>query len=188
MMQRFNARSGVFGFLVERGTEDTRTPVEDCFYDDMKPKDWLVGRGIMGDYFCPIVEEDSDIRGYRFTIETGFLQIILKGGLISLGLLLLVTVPAMINGIFFSKNILSKAAGFWILIWLISLYPANVATFSLYYFLVWISVGICYSKPIRNMSEDAIRECMGLASITNVYDNESKILQHSSQYSSHLKS
>lgn len=188
VIQRFNSRSGVFGFLVERGTEDTRTPVEDCFYDDMKTKDWIIGRGIKGDYFCPIVEEDSDIRGYRATIETGYLQIILKGGIVSLGLLLLVTVPAMIRGIFFSKNLLSKAAGCWILIWLISLYPANVATFSLYYFLVWISVGICYSRTITEMSENQVRECFGLANITDVEKTENDILQHSSQKSFNLKS
>jgi hypothetical protein len=156
--ERFTNKSGVFGFLVERGTEDTRTPVEECFYDDMKERDWIIGRGMAGEYFCPIVEEDADIKGYRAAIETGYLQIILNGGMISLGLLLLMAVPAIICGIFFSKNILSKAAGFWILLWMLSLYPANVATFSLNYILVWISIGICYSGTIRNMPESVIKQ------------------------------
>jgi hypothetical protein len=151
-------KNNLFSFLAERGTEDTRTPVEDCFNDDMKQKDWLIGRGINAEYFCPIVDEDGDIHGYRQAIETGYLQVILNGGFISIGLMLLVSLPAIICGIFFSKNMLSKAAAMWILIWLLSLYPANVATFSLNYILVWISIGICYSKFIRNMPDVFLKE------------------------------
>jgi len=162
VQQAFSEKSKLFGFLAERGTEDTRTPVEECFYDDMGRKDWIVGRGMNGEYFCPIVEEDADIKGYRAAIETGYLQIILDGGIVSLALILLIAVPAMICGIFFSKNVLSKAAGFWILLWVLSLYPANVATFSLNYFLVWISIGICYSKTIRKMPEEIVRKAFNL--------------------------
>lgn len=158
VQEAFTQKSTVFGFLSERGTEDTRSPVEECFYDDMETKDWIVGRGMNGEYFCPIVEEDADIRGYRRAIETGYLQIILNGGMISLGLILLMAVPAMICGIFFSKNVLCRACGFWILLWILSLYPANVATFSLNYILVWVAIGICYSKKIRNIPEEIMKQ------------------------------
>jgi hypothetical protein len=67
-------------------------------------------------------------------------------------------VPAMFKGLFYSKNILSKAAGIWILLWLTDLYPATINTFTLNYLLVWISVAICYSKTIRNMPDSAIKE------------------------------
>jgi hypothetical protein len=53
---------------------------------------------------------------------------------------------------------LSKAAGIWIFLWICYLYPARVSTFTLHYILVWVSVGICYSKTIRNKSETAIEE------------------------------
>ncbi len=147
----------IFGFLLERGEEDTRTIVELYFYADMKTTDWIVGKGIDGSYYCPIIAQDA-VTDYRAVIETGYLQIILKSGIISLALLLLVTVPAIFMGIFNSKNTLSKAAGIWILLSLISLYPATVNTFTLRYLLVWISVGICYSKQIRNIPEDFIKE------------------------------
>jgi hypothetical protein len=91
-------------------------------------------------------------------IETNYLQIILKGGIISLGLLLLIIVPACIKGIFYSKNMLSKAAGIWILLWIFCLYPANVDTFTMNYLLVWMCVGICYTKKIRNMPDDFIKQ------------------------------
>ncbi len=147
------------GFLYNRTDEDTRSPVELLFYDDMKPNDWIAGRGIDGEYFAPNIEENQ-VTNFRSVIETGYLQLILKGGLISLGLLLLITVPAIINGIFFSKNILSKAAGIWILQFIINLYPQNSVAFNLSYLLVWVSVGICYSKNIRSMSNNAIKSAL----------------------------
>ena len=148
--------SKIFSLLVERGTEDTRTGVELYFYDDMKEIDWIIGRGMGGEYYCPDITGDQ-ITNYRNLIETGYLQIILKGGIISLGLLLLMIIPAFIKGIFFSKNLLSTAAGIWILVFMISSYPAIQTWFSLNYFLVWISIGVCFSKKIRNMTDDEIK-------------------------------
>ncbi len=147
----------IFSFIAERVREDTRTGVELYFYSDMKPIDWIKGRGVNGQYYCPNVDEDA-VSNYRSVIETGYLQIILKGGLISLILLLLITIPAIFKGIFYSKNMLSKAAGIWIFLALISLYPATVDTFSMRYFLVWTSIGICYSKKIRDMPDNILRE------------------------------
>ncbi|MGN6298362.1 MAG: hypothetical protein ACTHM7_16345, partial [Ginsengibacter sp.] len=103
------------------------------------------------------IDLDTD---YRSLIETGYLQIILKGGLVRLILLLLILVPAVILGLFFSNNLLSKAAAIWILIALISLYPATVESFELQYIIVWISVGICYSKVIRRLPERQITELL----------------------------
>ena len=147
----------LLGYLANRSTADTRTVVELYFYDDMKTIDWIAGRSIQGQYFCPDLEEDQ-ATDYRSVIETGYLQIILKGGIISLGLLLLIMLPALIKGIFFSRNHLSKAAGIWIFLFLINLYPQNAVAFNFSYLLVWISVGICFSKNIRKMSDKEIRE------------------------------
>jgi hypothetical protein len=146
-----------FGFIMERGQEDTRTGVEDFFYADMKTKDWIIGKGINGQYFCPAIEQDQETN-YRSVIETGYLQLILKGGILSLGLLLLISIPAIILGLFYSQNTLSKASAIWILLALISLYPATVVTFSLRYLIVWLAIGICYSKKIRNFSDAYLKE------------------------------
>ena len=143
----------------ERATEDTRTGVEDFYYADMRFKDWVVGRGMSGMVAAPIdLEEDSMTPGYREGIETDYLNIILKGGLISFILLLLIALPAVFQGLFMSKNTLSKAAAFWIILWMISLYPTTVTTFTLNYILVWIAIAICYSKPVRNMSDQVLKE------------------------------
>jgi hypothetical protein len=146
-----------FSLITDRIYDDSRTGVEKSFYDDMNTQDWIIGKGINGQYYCPGIDL-SNLTGYRSMIETDYLNIILKGGIISLGLLLLILIPAIFKGIFRSRNLISKAAGFWIFLWLISLYPATVNTFSLNYLLVWISIGICYSNEIRSMSESRIKE------------------------------
>lgn len=147
----------IFNFLIDRGEEDTRTGVEEYMYADMSSTDWIIGKGINGEYYCPIVDNVNDPSGYRQNIETGYLQMILKGGIVNVALLLLILVPAAFKGIFKSKNILSKAAGMWILLWIIYEYPIIGVGFSMHYILVWISVGICYSKKISKLSDNTIK-------------------------------
>ncbi|MCM4156125.1 hypothetical protein [Gramella sp. AN32] len=152
-LELFNAeQDGLFGNLMDRGLEDTRSLVETCFYQDMTAKDWLLGRGLMGEYFCPGIDV-NEVTGYRGTIETDYLQLILKGGVISLFLFLLITIPAIFKGLFYSSNLLSKAAAMWIVWVLIIMYPSTIHTFTMQYILLWIAVGICYSKTIRNIPE-----------------------------------
>jgi len=136
----------------DRISEDTRSSVEEYYYADMEYNDWLIGRGMSGKVAAPIgIEDDDDISGLRDGIETDYLNIILKGGLVQLILLLMVAIPAMINLFFNSSNLLSKAFGFWILLWLASLYPSTVTTFTLNYILVWIAIGIGFSQKTRNI-------------------------------------
>jgi hypothetical protein len=124
----------------------------------MTSRDWITGKGMNGKYYCPIVLDVNDPSGSRTVIETGYLQIILKGGILSLSLLLLILIPAVYFGFFKSKNILSKAAAMFILLWIIYLKPVVGVAFSMHYVLVWISVGICYSKKINNLSDGQIKE------------------------------
>ena len=156
-----NSRSTprIFRLLSDRATEDTRTGVEVAFYQDMNTQDWIIGKGINGQYYCPGIDLSS-LTDYRRMIETDYLNIILKGGLISLGLLLLIAIPSLIKGLFYSKNILSKAAAIWILLWIIELYPANVSNFSLHYLTFWICIGICNSNVIREESEINIEKIL----------------------------
>ncbi|HLW32903.1 MAG TPA: hypothetical protein VKX40_11615 [Aequorivita sp.] len=146
--------SGLFSSLMERGTADTRTNVELCLYDNMEPLDWIIGKGMNGIYYCPNIEENES--DYRTGIESDYLNTILKGGIIHLALALLILIPAVFLGLFRSNNLLSKAAAIWILLYLFYLYPAPVSKFNANYLLVWISVGICYSKMIRRMPEKLI--------------------------------
>ena len=149
----------MFNFLMDRGEEDTRTGVEVWMYDDMSSTDWIIGKGIKGKYYCPIVDNvnDAEGAGYRDSIETGYLEIILKGGILNLGLLLLMFIPAVYKGFFKSKNVLSKAAAMWVFLWIVYLYPSGGVVFTLNYILVWVAAGICYSEKIGNLSDSTIK-------------------------------
>jgi hypothetical protein len=150
-------QNGFFSNLSERIDENTRSNVEECFYSDFKFKDWIIGRGLEGRYFCPNIDSNYEVVGYRSVIETGYLNIILNSGGIYLILLLALMIPAIFKGWFRSKNILSKAAALWIFFWLLTLYPTNLFAFSMNYLLVWIAVGICFSERIRSMPEEILK-------------------------------
>ena len=80
-------RNDTFELITERIGQDTRSQVEEYFFRDMNTKDWIIGKGINGQYFCPGVNEGAGrISIYRTVIETGYLQVILNGGLIHLAL------------------------------------------------------------------------------------------------------
>jgi hypothetical protein len=149
-------KGSMFQYLNERALEDTRTGVEVRFYHDFQTLDWVIGRGVNGKYYCPEVPSPNDVHGYREVIETDFLQIILKGGIISLALLMAILIPAMFLGFFQSNNMLAKASSIWIFMAIINMYPSTVNTFTLNYFLVWFAVAICYSKTIRMIPDEVL--------------------------------
>lgn len=147
-------RKDTFSLITERMRRQTRSAVENYFYTDLKSEDWIIGKGINGQYYCPGVTEGvGRLSIYRRVIETGYLQIILNGGIIRLILFLLIMIPAIVKGFFYSKNLLSKAAAMWIVLFLLYSYPGIASVFSFNFILVWISIGICYSEEIRQIPE-----------------------------------
>lgn len=148
---------GTFGLITSRIDEDTRKGVENYFYAGMSTTELVIGRGANGLYYCPGIEEQQDnVTVLRSVIETGYLQIVLKSGFIGLGLYLLITIPAIFTGLFYSRNALSKASAIWILLYTIFLYPTYVNMFSLTYLIIWFSVRICYDKTFRLKSNEEI--------------------------------
>ncbi|MFB6318208.1 O-antigen polymerase [Saccharicrinis sp. FJH54] len=140
--------------LSERLYQDTRTQVEQYFYDDLTDLEFFIGKGINGKYYCPIGLTPD---GKRAVIETGYLQIILNGGLIWLILFVLIAVPAIFLGLNKSNNQLSKASALWVLIFILNSYPSTVTSFSLNYVLFWISISICYDAKIRGFTDAEIK-------------------------------
>lgn len=145
-----------FRNISQRGLEDTRSYVEDCFYNDMTLNDWIFGKGFNGGYKCPGIDDSIFKDGIRKVIETDYLQLIMNGGILNLILLFLVMVPAVILGLFYSNNNLIKTFSIWILLWLIFLYPSNVYSLNVFHISIWLSAGICYSKPLRMLPNSFI--------------------------------
>ena len=154
----FNAYQDVFfNKITDRIEDNTREGLYDTFMDDMSSSDLIFGKGFNATYYAPGIEEDIDDRD---VIECGYLQTILNGGIINLTLFLLITMPAAYLGFFKSNNILSKAAGAIIFLWLIDMFPWGMASLNIRYVLLWICIGICYSKEIRYLSEKALQNSL----------------------------
>jgi len=147
-----------FRNISERGLEDTRGYVETCFYNDMSVSDWFVGKGFNGGYKCPGIDDSIFKDGIRKVIETDYLQLIMNGGIVNLILLFSIMIPAVILGLFYSNNNLIKTFALWILLWLIFLYPANVYSLNLFHISVWLSAGICFTRPLRILTNPFIKK------------------------------
>ena len=157
----FSYQDKLFSKISTHIGENTREIIFNAFNKDMSTKDWVIGKGFLGEYYCPGAEEGKDT---RFLIESGYLQTILKGGIISLVLFLLIALPAAYLGIVKSKNILSKASGTIVILWLIDMFPWGMPAINIRYILVWTCIGICYSTAIRNLSEAEIKNSLLLFS------------------------
>lgn len=78
--------SGLFNRMANRANEDTRSGVEELFFLDFAnspEEDWIFGRGADGGYYQIVKnEETGDVSDSRKGIETGYLQLVLKGGIV----------------------------------------------------------------------------------------------------------
>jgi len=162
-----NFSENVYKFQ-KRGFVNSREEyVYPAFFADMNTtKDWVLGRGLNGSYFTPIfvsVMKDVDPSnslgikpGYRVNIESGYLQTILKIGLIGLILELILALSAVYLGLFKSKNWFVKGLAFIIIGWLVSMFPFGLPEWSMSYMLFWLSIGACLSRETRMASSSKV--------------------------------
>lgn len=147
--------SNTFSFIRERGLEDSRTAVDKALLSQMNDTELIFGKGLNGRYYFPLTDDDY-LKGWRYGTETGFYNIVLKGGyLMAFTYILLLIYPALV-GIFKSKNLLCKALGFYIILSLIELYPFGWLTFNIKFLIIWIGVVLCYNKKIRGLNDKQI--------------------------------
>lgn len=156
-----------FSLFFTRLGEDSRSPVEQAFFDSFKGEtlDWIFGRGINGSYYC-ILFDDSFVN-YRGVIETGYLYIILKGGVISLSFFLFFLLNSAYIGFFKTNNTLTKAMALYLVAHVIYLLPFGLPSFSLEYIIVWICISYCQSKTWRMKSDIDIKKHLGLNPLAN---------------------
>lgn len=154
---------GTFSTITSRAGENTREDVMLDFLLDMgNPKDLLIGRGFYGTYYCPNVDKDSDTGesdDNREVIENGYLQIILKGGIIYLLLYMMLMIPAIVKGVK-APNQLSKACAVIVFVQLVDMLVFGVPTFNIKTFMIWMAVSVCYNKRIAGMTDDEVNEML----------------------------
>lgn len=151
----------LFNNILDKGLTNTREGEEYYFKKDLfNSSDIIFGRGLYGTYYRPQYLRDSNGR-LRFSekrnvIETGFYNLILKGGIIFACIYVLLLLGAVYRGLFFSKNNVVKLFSIWILLYLFELYPFGHCFFSVKFLLIWIGVCICYNNIYRNLSDKQI--------------------------------
>lgn len=147
--------SFVFDKFSERMLDDTRSVVDISFIDDLflENNDYIIGRGISGKYYSPSVESNGD--NYREHIESGYYELILKGGIVFVIIYILLLFPAIFLGLFKSKNDFCRLAGLYILLFSGFLYGVgSFFSLGIRYMIVLFCLFCCYTKKYRMMSNN----------------------------------
>jgi hypothetical protein len=146
--------STLFPFFFERMSEDTRSSVEYYFFRDFggRTLDWIVGRGMSGTFYCPVF-----IPSNRNIIETGYLFLILKGGIINLTFYVFLLLNSFLKGFLKGRNILVKAAAFFLFYRVLYLIPFGLPAFDITDAIVWLCVILCQSPQWRNLNNTGIK-------------------------------
>jgi len=131
--------------------EDTRTFLYTELFGDMNTRDLILGRGFQGNYFSPYFlyqqTANHDFSGdfyYRFSVEVGFLECLLKGGFVFFFLFVTPMVVAIYKGLFFRHN--SRTAyliSIYILAEFLILFIENIPQWHFQWFLIYFLAGYC---------------------------------------------
>ena len=148
--------TNIFSFISERGLEDNRSHVDNALLSQMTNWELFFGKGLNGRYYYPMALDDF-FKGWRYGSETGFYNLVLKGGYLLAILHIIILLFPAILGIFKSNNILCKACGFYIILSLIELYPFGWLVFNLKFLTIWIGFTLCYLPKIRQLNDCAIK-------------------------------
>jgi len=137
---------------------DTRTFLYQEVYEDLrKDNKLLIGRGSNGTYYSPYFDETGGDTSNRLSVEVGILAILLKGGLISVALYLIILCAAIYQALFRSKNYYVFCIGLMLVVHALLLFISNPLDYSCYNMAIWFFTGVCLSKKIRSLDNSEIK-------------------------------
>ncbi len=137
-------------------TTDTRSFLFLEFFQEIKGNDLLFGRGYLGTYYSNYFYNWSGDNGdhyIRSVVEVGFLQFILKGGILLALAFLIVSLKSIYTNFIYSKiNEWSYIAAGWLLIEILLLTVENVPSFNVHYLYIWILIGLLYPNKRKKLN------------------------------------
>lgn len=145
----------MFHNLSQRATEDTRSGVEELFFEDFDKspvEDWIFGRGMDGSYYQPVKNElTGEIINYRQGIETGYLTMMLKGGLLY-DLVVILMMMVALHGAFRKENDVSiKYIAAILITYFLDMYTTNpVVDYGVRSILFWFIISVLLQDKIYN--------------------------------------
>lgn len=140
-----------FGRMYERGFEDTRKPVNEMFLKDFGNSDipeWVFGRGMDGTYhhrnfYDPFSKKNIN---FRNGVETGYLHLMLKGGVFYL-MIVLVLLFGAIHRCYQTGGYAYTYLFLFLGTYLLNLYTTNpLGTLSPQSILFWFGISIGLSS------------------------------------------
>ena len=143
-------------YILERfdtGFESREGPIEEFLYDFNKAQDWLTGRGYVGEIMGGVLATTD--QGTRFGIESGWLTLILHGGIPYALLILILCIEAIINALK-SNNLLCKSFGLFIFYMIIDMTGFGVQFVNIKTVLFYIAISCCHSKYLLKLNNDDI--------------------------------
>ncbi len=132
---------------------DTRTFLyQEVFQDLRASKSLVFGKGLNAGYYSEAFETYS-----RMVVEVGFLQILLKTGIVGFILYVTVIVTAIVKSLKKSKNTFLKSLGLLLASYIIMLFLENVVAYNLLNVIIWIVIGMCHSEELLGMNDKEIK-------------------------------
>jgi hypothetical protein len=142
------------GYGQENLRSDTRTFLYVDVFRDLKINQaFTFGKGINAGYASDDFETFN-----RVAIEVGFLQILLKSGIIGFLLYSSLIISAIFMALNKSANYFIKYLALLLCGYFFMLFIENIIAFNLLNVVIWFVVGICHSKELRALNDQEIKE------------------------------
>ncbi len=147
----------IFNYLLnERGFENNRTLIDESMLQQMTQIELFFGKGLNGRYYLPLLDDDY-LGGWRYGSETGFYNLVLKGGYFLAFLYVFILLISVYKGFFKSKNDLSKIFAFYILLSVIELYPFGWPEFTFKFIFIWFGALLCSNNYFLKLRDYQIK-------------------------------
>jgi hypothetical protein len=142
------------GYKQENLRSDTRTFLYVDVFRDLKINNaFIFGKGINGGY----ASEDFETFN-RLAVEVGFLQILLKSGIVGFLLYISLFISAIFKALNNSENHFMKYLGLLLCGYVLMFFIEDIIGFTLFNVIVWCVIGMCHSKELRALNDKEIRD------------------------------
>lgn len=122
--------------------------------------DFIFGKGASASYKSNVFQHTIIISEGRFESEVGFLNIILKSGIIGFIIFSFIFLYPSYLGIKFSKNVISKILSIKLISYWFLLFVEYFQWVNLNYFFIFFLSGLLLSEKFRNFDENKIKSLL----------------------------
>jgi len=133
---------------------DTRTFLYAEVFQDLKMSNALtLGKGTAGGYASISFQTLN-----RQIVEVGFLQMLLKSGIIGFLVYFALLFSAVFKALGKSKSLFMKCLGILLASYLLMFFVENVIAFDLLNIVIWMVIGMCHSKELLSFNDNEIKQ------------------------------